>query len=92
MGGKVPCGFPWVPPIFHQVLRGLRDGPGRPSIKVSQGSTEFHKGSTNNVSCARRLKSHRSSKLRAQKIAVLILMGGTLSKTEMNVFSTLSLL
>ena len=36
------------------------------------------------MSCARRLKSHRSSKLRAQKIALL--MGGTLSKTEINGF------
>ena len=37
------------------------------------------------MSCARRLKSHRSSKLRAQKIALL--MGGTLSKTETNAFT-----
>ena len=38
----------------------------------------------------RRLKSHPSSKLRAQKIALLL--GGTLGKTEINVFlSTLSL-
>ena len=37
------------------------------------------------VPCARRLKSHRSSKLRAQKIALL--MGGTLSKTEINVLA-----
>ena len=36
------------------------------------------------MSCARRLKSHPSSKLRAQKIALL--MGGTLSKTEINGF------
>ena len=37
------------------------------------------------MSCARRLKSHRSSKLRAEKIALL--MGGTLSKTEINSLS-----
>ena len=36
------------------------------------------------VSCARRLKSHRSSKLRAPKIALL--PGGTLTKTEINCF------
>ena len=36
------------------------------------------------MSRARRLKSHRSSKLRAQKIALL--MGGTLSKAEINGF------
>ena len=51
------------------------------SINVLQ---RFHKGST--ICCGgkqcvvRRLKSQRSSKLRAQEI--VLLMGGTLSKTE----------
>ena len=54
------------------------------SARIPHG---FHKApqcSTKGVSCARRLKSHR------MKIALL--MGGTLSKTESMVFSTLSLL
>ena len=57
-------------------------GPGWLEVRFHEGSTRVSwfalEGS--NVSCARRLKSHRSSKLRAQKIALL--MGGTLSKTK----------
>ena len=60
-----------------------------------KGSTRPHKGCTNdlqglvvclegsNVSCDCRLRSHRGSKLRAQNN---LLMGGTLSKTEINGF------
>ena len=52
--------------------------------EVSQGSTKLCKDSTGfhkapkGVSCARGLKSHR--------IKIALLMGGTLSKTEINSF------
>ena len=52
-----------------------------------QGFDKGHKArstsSTNVLHVPRRLKSHRSSKLRAQ---IALLMGGTLSKTEINAF------
>ena len=64
-----------------QQFQGFDKGHKAPQRSTS--STNVLQGS--NVSRPRRLKSHRSSKLRAQKIALL--MGGTLSKTEINGFS-----
>ena len=80
-----------VSPGFQEVFaRAVGwSGAGLTSTTVPQGSTRvaqmFCKVSWfalegSNVSCDRRLKSHRGSNLRAQNIALL--MGGTLSKTE----------
>ena len=66
---KIPQGFHKAPQEFQKCSARLR------GLSWGEGSS---------VPCARRLKSHRSSKLRAQKIASL--MGGTLSKTEINGF------
>ena len=67
---------------FHKILRMLwalrfHRVP-QSSARIPHG---FHKAphcSTKGVSCARRLKSHR--------IKIALLMGGTLSKTEINGF------
>ena len=64
---------------FHKILRGLWT---LRFHKVPQSSARIPQApqcSTKGVSCARRLKSHR--------IKIALLMGGTLSKTEINGFS-----
>ena len=72
----------------ESVLRGFHEGS-TSRVVGHQISTVFCKGcgmvrpEGSNVSCARRLKSHPSSKLRAQKIALL--MCGTL-KQNRNIF------
>ena len=79
---------------FHDKVPQISTSVPRGSARAASVPQRFHKCSArlralegSNVSCARRVKSHRSSKLRAQKIALLI--GETLSKTEINGFQHL---
>ena len=67
---------------FHKILRGLwalrvHRVP-QSSARIPHGLHKAPQCSTKRVSCARRLKSHR--------IKIALLVGGTLSKTEINGF------